>query len=238
MTLVTTLAAGPPGLAAPLGRLPVDVPATPDADSARQAAEHELSKPVYSDQPSLVEMILTWLNEHLHPADLIPGLPAWASWAIVITVFITLIGSLLYVLTRVSLARRARRARTGLFDDARDAASLIRAADAAATRGDYATAVVERFRAIIRSLDERGLVEDYPGMTAQEASVLAATALPDLAGAFHQAGNLFDAVRYGEVVSTPEQDDWMRDLASRVDAARAPRPAADAGIPVSAAVVP
>ena len=75
-------------------------------------------------------------------------------------------------------------------------------------------------------------------MTAHEAATIAAASVIKHADELHRAGALFDSVRYGEVVSTPEQDDWMRDLATRVDAARAPRPAADAGIPVSAAVVP
>ena len=84
-------------------------------------------------------------------------------------------------------------------------------------------AVVERFRAIIRSLDERGFIEDYPGMTAHEAAVLGSSALEALGEELTRAAALFDAVRYGEVVSTEEQDAWMRDLARRVDAARVDR---------------
>ena len=119
-----------------------------------------------------------------------------------------------------------QRIRTGhdLFeDDDRDSAALNVAADGAAVRGDWTTAIVERFRAIIRSLDERGLIEDYPGMTAHEAAALASSALGALGGELTRAAVLFDAVRYGEVVSTAEQDAWMRDLARRVDAARIDR---------------
>ena len=60
-------------------------------------------------------------------------------------------------------------------------------------------------------------------MTAHEAAALASSALGALGGELTRAAVLFDAVRYGEVVSTAEQDAWMRDLARRVDAARIDR---------------
>ena len=62
-------------------------------------------------------------------------------------------------------------------------------------------------------------------MTAHEAATIAAAVVVDLADDLHRAGALFDAVRYGEVVSTPEQDAWMRELAEAVRRTRpAPRP--------------
>ena len=100
--------------------------------------------------------------------------------------------------------------------DDRDSTALTRAADDAADRGDWTTAVVERFRAIIRSLDERGALEDYPGMTAHEAATVAASVVVGHADDLHRAGVLFDAVRYGEIDPTFEQDVWMRDLADAI----------------------
>ena len=95
-----------------------------------------------------------------------------------------------------------------------------KAANEAAAQRDWATAVVERFRAIIRSLDERGALEDYPGMTAHEAATIAAASVIKHADELHRAGALFDSVRYGEVVSTSEQDAWMRRLAEAVQRAQ------------------
>ena len=138
-------------------------------------------------------------------------------------VLVTCIILLVVLLRRFRPVGRSRRASGRLFDDERDARALARAADAAAERGDWDTAVVERFRAIIRSLDERGLIEDYPGMTAHEAAALGSGALEALGEELTRAAALFDAVRYGEVVSTEEQDAWMRDLARRVDTARVDR---------------
>ena len=200
-----------------------DAPATPGAQEAREAAEAELAKPAYHPTPDLLDWLWHWLREHLDPTAVIPGIPPLLSGLIVLLVLVTCIVLLVVLLRRFRLVGRSRRDAGRLFDDERDARALARAADAAAERGDWDTAVVERFRAIIRSLDERGLIEDYPGMTAHEAAALGSGALEALGEELTRAAALFDAVRYGEVVSTEEQDAWMRDLARRVDAARVDR---------------
>ena len=200
-----------------------DAPATPGAQEAREAAEAELAKPAYHPAPNLLGRLWRWLVEHLDPTTVIPGIPPLLSGLIVLLVLVTCIVLLVVLLRRFRPVGRSRRASGRLFDDERDARALARAADAAAERGDWDTAVVERFRAIIRSLDERGLIEDYPGMTAHEAAALGSGALEALGEELTRAAALFDAVRYGEVVSTEEQDAWMRDLARRVDTARVDR---------------
>lgn len=209
-----------------VARLSSDVPATPDAQEAREAAERELLREIYHERPSIWQRLWQWLLDHLNPSQVVPGVPPWLSALIVIVTAAVLVGLLILLLSRVTLARRRRVRGASLFEgDERDSMSLMRDADAAAARHDWATAVVDRFRAIIRSLDERALVEDYPGMTAQEAGALACQALLDVEGlhlSLHQAAVLFDAVRYGQVVSTAQQDEWMRQLAERV-ASAAPR---------------
>ena len=200
-----------------------DAPATPGAQEAREAAEAELAKPAYHPVPNLLGRLWRWLVEHLDPTTAIPGIPPLLSGLIVLLVLVTCVVLLVVLLRRFRPVGRSRRASGRLFDDERDARALARAADAAAERGDWGTAVVERFRAIIRSLDERGLIEDYPGMTAHEAATLGSGALEALGEELTRAAALFDAVRYGEVVSTEEQDAWMRDLARRVDTARVDR---------------
>ena len=46
--------------------------------------------------------------------------------------------------------------------------------------------------------------------------IVSAAALGTLGGELRQAANLFDSVRYGEVVSTAVQDEWMRRLAQAI----------------------
>lgn len=213
-----------------VAQLGCDVPATPDAQEAREAAERELAREIYRERPSIWQLLWQWLLDHLNPSQVVPGVPPWLSTLIVIITAAALVGMLILLLSRATLARRRRARGTALFEgDERDSTTLTRDADAAAARHDWATAVVDRFRAIIRSLDERALVEDYPGMTAQEAGTLACQALLDVEGlhlSLHQAAVLFDTVRYGRVVSTEQQDEWMRQLAERVTSAApsAPRP--------------
>ena len=129
---------------------------------------------------------------------------------------VALLVVLALLLGRVTRQQRARMNRSLFAGDDRDSTALTRAADDAADRGDWTTAVVERFRAIIRSLDERGALEDYPGMTAHEAATVAASVVVGHADDLHRAGVLFDAVRYGEIDPTFEQDVWMRDLADAI----------------------
>ncbi|VEG29926.1 Uncharacterised protein [Actinomyces howellii] len=195
-------------------------PATPDAEEARRRAEAELAKPVYREQESLWSVIWRWIRDHLDPRDVVPQVPEWLSVLIVLVLAAVLVVALCRMLTRISVLRRGRVGDGLLFDDDRDSAALVLAADAAAGSGDWATAVIERFRAIIRSLDERGAIEDYPGMTAREAADLASTAIGAMSADLVRAAALFDAVRYGELVAEPAQDAWMRELADQV--ARAP----------------
>lgn len=200
-----------------------DVPATPSAQEARDAADRELAKPAYHPRQDVLEAALTWLRHHLDPAGIVPGVPAWLSVLIVVLAAGALIAAVLLTLTRLSAARASRVPSHALFaSDERDAATLRAAADAAVTRSDWATAVIERYRAIIRSLDERGLIDDHPGLTAHEAAVAAAEALGGLGGDLVSAARVFDFVRYGDLLPTEHQDQSMRDLAERV-AAAAPR---------------
>ena len=186
-------------------------PATPDADEARRAASKELSRPIYHQGPGLWQRIRDWILDHLDTGSMVPGVPSWVSTAIVVTVVAIVVALLILLVTRVSSARRVATPSLSVLTDDRDAATLTRASD-------FATAVVERFRAIIRSLDERGIIDEYPGMTALEAAALAHRALGThpVVTPLHEAAHLFDAVLYGHVVSTRSQDRQMRELAAQV----------------------
>ena len=196
------------------------VPVTPDRDTARQWLVQELSKPEYATQPSLLERLWLWF---VHLFDAIPGVSA-PPWQVLLGVLV--VAAVVVVVARtvagpVRLAR-ARAARpVSAADDARTAAQLRSAADAAADRRDWPLAVAERFRAVVRGLEERVVIDESPGRTAQEAATAAGTRLPAAAQALHAGAALFDDVVYGERDATPADDARLRDLDAQVGGLRA-----------------
>ena len=82
-------------------------------------------------------------------------------------IFVALIALLLYLATKITLARRKRKSKALLKINVTPS-MLTLAPIRRLPPVTWVSAVVDRFRAIIRSLDERALLEDYPGMTAQE----------------------------------------------------------------------
>lgn len=197
--------------------IPSGVPVTPDAEEARRWAEQELANRVYDDSPSLLDRIVAWIGDLL---EALTSLGGSAPPALAPLVVVLVVAALLAVAVLVGGRVRRRRqtaaatASAQLFDDARTSADLTAAADGAAARGDWAGAVLDRYRAIIRSLDERALLEDRAGLTAHEAAELAAAALPTLAERLRWAGGRFDAVAYGHAPATAEDDAALRDLAA------------------------
>ncbi|MFC7406379.1 DUF4129 domain-containing protein [Georgenia alba] len=201
------------------------VPVDPDAAEAQEWAEEELAKAVYDDQPGLLERIIMWILDVLDAIGSL-GVTAPPSFVpvIVVAAFVLVVVVALLLGGRVR-ARRQATARTShqLFEDTRDSAALRSAADEAARRGDWETAVLERFRAMVRLLDERAVLEDRSGLTAREAAGLAGSALPALADDLRWAGRLFDDVCYGHLAPGPAEDGRLRELAAAVGRARPAR---------------
>ena len=135
----------------------------------------------------------------------------------------------LVVLAVVGPVRRARREResTEVFvADARTAAELRASADALAAEGRWDEAVLDRFRAILRSLEERVVLAERPGWTADEASAEAATAFPASADDLRRASRLFDDVCYGDLHAGPQDEAWLRTLDRTLTDTRPITPAA------------
>lgn len=206
--------------------LVAEVPVVPDADEARRWLERELADPVYHERPSLLQRLLEWLGELFD--GLGGGIGVGNGWTL-----LALLGGLLLIALIAFLVtgpvRRGRRiagARSVLdADDRRTAADLRASADAAAARGDWATAVADRFRAVVRSLEERAVLDERPGRTAHEAVEDAALRLPAHAADLRTAGRLFDDVVYGERTPGAADDAGLRELDARVAATRPTLPA-------------
>ena len=202
-----------------------DVPVEPDAETARTWLRAELADPIYTERPDLLAQILDWILDQLSAAeDAISGVDPRAAALVVALVVLVGVGVALLIAGPVRRSRRARQSAEVFGDDTRSAAELRSAADAAAAQGRWTDAVLDRFRAVLRSLEDRVVLEPRPGRTAHEAAEVAGARLPTVGDDLRQAAVLFDDVCYGDAEASAQDDAWLRTLDARVAAARPARP--------------
>lgn len=202
--------------------VPLEVPVEPDASTARRWAEVELSDPVYQERPNLLQTVLQWLGERF--ADLRLGAADVDPLLAVVVLTVAAVSAAIVALVVAGPLRRARRdarASVDVFgDDTRSAAELRASADALAAAGDWSGAVLDRYRAVLRSLEERVVLDERPGRTAHEGAQEAGERLPDCAADLADAARLFDDVCYGDATADADDDARLRDLDRRVSAGR------------------
>ncbi|WLW54573.1 DUF4129 domain-containing protein [Streptomyces sp. YU58] len=174
-------------------------PLTTPRDPAREAARRELTKRMYHENdPSLLQRALDafwdWVGKLFDSASAAtPGGPL--GLVVVILVVIAVLGALWW---RLGTPRREPTSAPTLFDDRpRSAAEHRAAAEAHAAQGHWNQAVQERMRAIVRSLEERALLDTRPGRTADEAAAEAGRTLPSRSDRLRSAARDFDDVTYG-----------------------------------------
>lgn len=200
--LIIRAAALLPGAETP----PVTTPRAP----AQEAAERELSKPMYHENdPSLVDRALRaffeWLDDLFGAAS--GATPGGAVGLVAILLLVVLAVAALW--WRLGSPRRAVTSANALFDDGvLSAADHRAAAEAHAAAGRWTEAVQERMRAVVRSLEERTLLDPRPGRTADEAAAEAAVSLPGHAADLRAAARTFDDVTYGG--RTADRDTYTR----------------------------
>jgi uncharacterized protein DUF4129 len=179
--------------------LRTDVPVDIDRDSARRAAAEELSDPKYRDaQPNVLQRVAQWLGEQLE--KLLNGLSSVVPGGIfgLLLVLVLLIVLVVVIRLRTGKVARASRADRLVFDGRRkSAADHRRSAAEAAAAGRYDDAVRDSFRAVVRALEERALLDARSGRTADEAAIEAGSLLPNVADELRHGARLFDDVHYG-----------------------------------------
>ncbi len=194
-----------------------------DRDAAHQAAQDELSKPIYSTE-SAGQRFTDWINEMLYrllqKTASVPG-----GW---FTVTVLLILLVVAVAVAVRIVRRTMRSRNAgdqqLFGAGQLTAAQHRAtAERYAVEENWAAAIRHRLRAVARQLEETGTLNPAPGRTANELARDAGVALPHLADELSQAATAFNDVTYGE---QPGTQDTYRMIADLDDYLRSRSPAA------------
>lgn len=196
--------------------IPIDI----DPDEAREAAIRELSDPAYrAAEPSWFDRLSGWvldrLNELMTPFG--PG-------GFVGLVLIVLLVVVIVVIVRLRAGKIAltRRKPPELFDARVLTADDHRqAAEQAAAAGLFAEAVRERFRAIVRELEQRGVLDAVSGRTVDEIATQAGRMLPASAAELRAVARIFDDVVYGD---RPATVDSYRRVAALDDQVRSQRP--------------
>jgi len=192
-----------------------DVPVTPDGPTGRRWALEELSHPEYHEKKSLLARFIEWVLDRFDGLGG-HGFSGLQSALVVVGITALVIAIAFVVAGPVRRSRRVRSAGAVLAqDDTRTAEQMRAAADAAARAGDFSLAVVERFRALVRGLEERLVLDERAGRTAHEASLDAGRRLPALAPDLASAGALFDDVAYGGRTASAEDDQRLRALEER-----------------------
>ena len=201
-----------------IDRVPVEI----GREQAAALAREELAKQVYRDaRPGLVERLLRWAVHHLLDAlDSVAGVSP-GGYAGVVVVLLLVAVAVVALRLRVGPLARSDGSGTALFTDRTlTAAQHAAAADRHAASGQWAEAVRERLRAVVRGLEERAVLDERPGRTADEAAAEAGVALPDCAADLRAGARLFDDVWYGGRPAGPESDAALRRLDERVRATR------------------
>ncbi len=199
-------------------------PLIPDAEEARRQLADELANPIYADVQNWIadqfRKLLDWLVGDPSPAG---SLSSGQLTALVIT----LVGiAAVAIWLSTGGVRAERRKRGAVFANEERTADQLRS-DAArlAAADEWASATVELFRALIRSLAERTIIEEFGGMTAHEAAAQAAPRLPGLAERITAAAEVFDALAYGHRSGSAQQYQDMLDLDAELTRTRPVLPA-------------
>lgn len=175
--------------------IPVDTPRVP----AREAAEDELSKPLYHENdPNLLQRAMDrfweWIGD-LFNSVAGSGVASPLGLAVIAVIVAALVAALWW---RLGTPQRTTRPKDALFESGPRGAAEHRAnAEEHATAERWNQAVQERMRAVVRSLEERAILDPRPGRTADEAAADAGRALPEHATALRAAARAFDDVTYG-----------------------------------------
>lgn len=201
---------------------PSDVPVDIGRDEAAEAARRELADPIYrAADPGLMRKALDWLAERLTEllnaaSGVVPG-----GLLGLVVLALLLVPLVLAVATgRLRMGRPVRgRTRQPVFGKPRRSAAEHRAAaETAAARGAYGEAVRDRMRALVADLEQRGVLDERPGRTADEAAAEAGAQLPACAAGLTTAAGIFDDVVYGGQPATPQSYAMVADTDRRVHA--------------------
>jgi hypothetical protein len=168
-------------------------------EGARRAARDELLDRRYHDAqpPLLVRLVGRAVRKLLELLDRAAGgVPGGRLGMLILALTIAALIAVIVVRLRPA-ARRAASADVFTGGSTLSAAQHRALADEAAATGQWAEAVRERLRAIVRELEARGVLEPRPSRTAGEVARDGSAAVPLIAEPLRRATATFDEIWYG-----------------------------------------
>ncbi len=196
-----------------------------DPDRIRESARQILQRPEFGDHRSIFERVVDWISSTL--AGIFGGIfgGSGSGTGFVGQVFqVLLIGfaALLLFLAiraiwRAARARKAPEVGDGivvLFGEVSNPADLIEAAENAERDRRFKQALMARYRHLVASLIQQGVLLDVPGRTTGEYRVEFGQVRPDSAVDFDQVTMSFEKAYYGdEPVGAAELEEARRVVA-------------------------
>lgn len=194
-------------------------PVRPGAGEARRWAEEELAKREYRDAaPSWLGTLWRNFLDWLQSLDGSQGDAAPVPSPVIALVIAAIIAAAI-ILARPRLHARSRQARDVFEREPTLGATDYRArAEAAAAAGKWGDAVVDRFRAVVRSAEDRAILDPQPGRTADEAARALSVPFNSQSGRLARAAATFDGVRYGNRAADSGDYRQMLELDTALDA--------------------
>ncbi|HEX5018268.1 MAG TPA: DUF4129 domain-containing protein, partial [Actinomycetes bacterium] len=141
-------------------------------------------------------------------------------WLLLLAVVVIVVVVVIAMRTGTIGRRHARQSTAVFGDQVVSAAEHRRQAEEAAEQGRWSDAVLEAFRALVRHLEERSVLDERPGRTADEAARDAASSFPASQSALSTAARTFDEVAYGDRDGTSEGYWQIREVDDAVRTAK------------------
>lgn len=168
--------------------------------AARELARRELHKRAYEQaKPSLVVRLLGRAISALRDLFARASAHVPGGRSALVIALVVLVGLVVLVVLRLQPSTFGRKAPRVLFTSgqALSAAEHRRLAEEHASRGEWAEAVRERLRAVVRDLEARGVLDPRPARTADEVAREAGGVVSSLADPLFRAATTFDEIWYG-----------------------------------------
>lgn len=186
------------------GLLPLDIPIVLSRGEAQRRAAAELAEAKYGGIPDWVTNLMAGIRHLIESLlQLLPVGTGSGGGLVVIIIAVLLVGAIAVIVWRVGLPRLQRRTHESelALDSTKTPDSYRRQADAAAEAGDLRAAVGDRFRAIVRELEERTILDPRPARTASEVARSAARILTGHRESLDRCAALFGDVWYSDRVA-------------------------------------